>query len=259
MIGMDCTCLNSVISEPVVPTIPVSEQLGIVPEQGKDDLCGLCSSTSCLCQDLGLRPTPLHIPESIISSDSSTQGTKRKLSKQPATMVQPSATESFPMEIDFTSVFASVSQRDDVPVGGCGFCSDSTPCVCRTNTLPPLLSDSSSIIHKDHPKVVRRNSGKRPQIEDIRTLTCPGPLVDSFMTIASGNSGCTGEPGAQEHRNISNCRDMLTMPVGSDVDIILSDLIKKIRDSGIFYTDTTSANQETCKEMRRDIGYVPAL
>jgi hypothetical protein len=103
------------------------------------------------------------------------------------------------MEIDFTSSFTSSlsppTHRDSLLSGGCGFCSDGTPCICLQNTLPPLQSDLSALTQEAHPEAIRRGGGRRPQVNDVKSFGSSIPRVGSPMTIASGNGGCTGEPG----------------------------------------------------------------
>lgn len=194
VIGKDCACLSTLgDNTPQGITIPNSPEESPDP---KDDACGLCSSTSCLCQELGLRDSA---PTNPSDSPPSTpqQRTKRKRSK-PASPLLPTP-DPYPMEIDFTNSFTStlspISRRDGLPNGGCGFCSDGTPCVCLQNTLPPLQSDLSALIPEAHPEAIRRGGGKRPQMTDVKVVGSSILRVGSPMTIASGNGGCTGEPG----------------------------------------------------------------
>jgi hypothetical protein len=195
VIGKDCVCLSTALADNTSQSIMIPNSPEESPET-KDDACGLCSSTSCLCQDLGLRDSA---PTQSSHSPPSTplQGTKRKRSN-PTSPLLPTP-DPYPMEIDFTNSFTStlspISRRDGLPNGGCGFCSDGTPCVCLQNTLPPLQSDLSSLIPEAHPEAIRRGGGKRPQMADVKVVGSSIPRVGSPRTIASGNGGCTGEPG----------------------------------------------------------------
>src|SRR5437762_1915089 len=76
VVGKDCACLNNVIPETPAPILPppLSSES---QEPASEDRCGLCSSTSCLCEDLGIRNGSSH-PSETSSADSPTQGTKRK-------------------------------------------------------------------------------------------------------------------------------------------------------------------------------------
>lgn len=200
VVGKDCACLNDVVSEPSAPiTLPYTSSEST--EQASEDRCGLCSSDSCLCEDIGIRSVPSHPPEAS-SPHSSTQGAKRKRPKSLSSSLVPSL-ESYPMEIDFTSSFmntvSSSSHRDGLPNDGCGFCSNGTPCVCLPNTLPRLQSDFSSVVPEAHPEVIRRGAGRRPFVDHVKTLDGLIPRVSSPMTITSGNAGCTGEPGAPQN------------------------------------------------------------
>src|SRR5436190_8759403 len=76
VVGKDCACLNNVVPETPAPILlpPISSES---QEPASEDRCGLCSSTSCLCEDLGIRNSSLHLSDTS-SADSATQGTKRK-------------------------------------------------------------------------------------------------------------------------------------------------------------------------------------
>jgi len=59
VLGKDCACLSAAVGDTSPPqqqsiTIPQSPEQDL-ETTSKDDACGLCSSGSCLCQDLGLR------------------------------------------------------------------------------------------------------------------------------------------------------------------------------------------------------------
>jgi hypothetical protein len=197
VIGKDCACLNNVTVETTTHGINIPQ----TPKETIDvtnDPCGLCSNGSCLCKDLGIRGTePNQLDPSTPPSPS--QGMKRKRSATPPSQRLLPTPEAYPMEIDFTSSFSSIlsptARRDGIPSGGCGFCSDSTPCVCLQNTLPPLQSDLSSIVPEAHPEAIRRGGGKRPGMTDVKVVGTAVPRVGSPQTIASGNGGCTGIPG----------------------------------------------------------------
>jgi hypothetical protein len=229
VVGKDCICLATAVNEMEGQNVPLPARQAKVERRNEADSCGLCTSGSCLCEELGIRPSTTDE-----SAPSSSQGTKRKRSISPAPHPQ-----QYPMEIDFTSSFSSAlsptSTRDEIATGGCGFCSDGTPCVCLQNTLPPLLSGSAG--QEVHPEAIRRAGGKRPIINDVKVLPSSVPRVGSPDTIASGNGGCTGEPGTSPpspspSHNV-NSRDVYAMSLRSNVDVILSNIIKDIGNAGI--------------------------
>ena len=196
IVGKDCLCLSSATGETSAPSITVPQSPIKDSPETPDADCGLCSSSSCLCQDLGIRDSQQLDPP----SPTSPMNLKRKRSKPPTSSTPFLPTpQSYPMEIDFTSSFTSslspTTHRDSLLSGGCGFCSDGTPCICLQNTLPPLQSDLSALTQEAHPEAIRRGGGRRPQVNDVKIFGSSIPRVGSPMTIASGNGGCTGEPG----------------------------------------------------------------
>jgi hypothetical protein len=119
--------------------------------------CGFCSAEQCLCKDIGIRETN-PTKEEPPTPGSPPQGTKRKRVKTPVE-------QNHPMEIDFTTSFTgslSPTGRREIPSGGCGFCSESTPCVCLQNPLLP-----------QQPDYILRETRAKPRSTD-----------------------CTGEPGS---------------------------------------------------------------
>jgi len=205
VLGKDCACLSAAVGDTSPPqqqsiTIPQSPEQDL-ETTSKDDACGLCSSGSCLCQDLGLRDSAPKTSSSPSPPSTPPQSTKRKRSKPSASSLLLPTPTAYPMEIDFTTSFTSTfsppssSRRDELPNGGCGFCSDGTPCVCLQNTLPPLQTDLTALVPEAHPEAIRRGGGRRPQMTDVNVVGNSVPRVGSPATIASGNGGCTGEPG----------------------------------------------------------------
>ena len=195
--GKDCACLNSVVAESAAQPVHIPQTTEDKSDDTMDEKCGLCSSNSCLCEDLGIRGTRQLQPISSLPT-SPTHGIKRKRSGTPSSSPIEPAPETFPMEIDFTSTFSSVTKNPQINVlstDSCGFCSAGTPCVCLPNTLPPIQVDTSTIVAEAYPEALRRSGGRRPQVNDVKIPVGPVPNVGSPMTIASGNGGCTGEPG----------------------------------------------------------------
>jgi hypothetical protein len=198
VVGKDCACLNASTIDTTEASVSASQISNAASERANEDRCGLCSSSSCLCEDLGIRNTSSQLSERS-SLDSPIQGTKRKRSNLRSPPLVPSP-DSFPMEIDFTTSFMTTlsptSLRDRLPNDGCGFCSNGTPCVCLPNTLPPLQADFTSMIPEAHPEAVRRGGGRKPLADDVKIISGHIPRTGSPMNIASRNGGCTGEPGA---------------------------------------------------------------
>lgn len=189
VLGKDCVCINVNPAE----TSPVRSA-------EREARCGLCSDGSCICEDLGLRDKEVVDTSTSTAPQSPPQGIKRKRSSSSKSPPLLSPSESFPMEIDFTTAFMSnslpsSSMGGGVPRGGCGFCSEGTPCVCLPNTLPPLQVDSVPITPRAHPEALRRNGGQRPKVIDVSLSDGLVPAVGSPRTIASGNGRCTGVPG----------------------------------------------------------------
>jgi hypothetical protein len=199
VVGKDCLCLSSALGETSAPSIAVPQSSINDSPKTPDTHCGLCLSTSCICQDLGIRDSQQTEP----SPPTSPVNLKRKRSKPTSSGPLLPTPQSYPMEIDFTSSFTSslspTTRRDSLLGEGCGFCSDGTPCICLQNTLPPLQSDLSALTQEAHPEAIRRGGGKRPQVNDVKIFGGSIPRVGSPMTIASGNGGCTGEPGTKYH------------------------------------------------------------
>ena len=195
--GKDCACLNSVVPEPTAQSVQMSETTNDNTEDLMDEKCGLCSSNSCLCEDLGIRSSRQVQPISPPNT-SPTHGVKRKRAGTPPSQPVEPAPESYPMEIDFTSAFSSAArntQNNVLPSESCGFCAPGTPCVCLPNTLPPIQTEPSSIVPEAHPGSLHPSGGRTHQVNDVKIPFGPVPRVGSPMTIASGNGGCTGEPG----------------------------------------------------------------
>jgi hypothetical protein len=207
VVGKDCACFNAinetVVVREAVPLRPRAAKVEVTTEE-KEDSCGLCSSTSCICEKLGLRTseTSHEVTEPPPRSPTPSSLKRKRSHSPPTTPLLPTA-QTFPMEIDFTSSFTNTlspeSRRQELPNGGCGFCSDGTPCVCLQNTLPPLLSNLNSIVPEAHPEAIRRGAGRRSTVDDVKIVGGAVPRVGSPMTIASGKSGCTGVPGTQSN------------------------------------------------------------
>jgi len=260
--GNDCACLNSVVAEPTAQLTRIPETAEDSPEDTADEKCGLCSSGSCLCEDLGIRST--RQKESTSSSQTSpTQGIKRKRSGTPPSAPVNPAPVSYPMEIDFTSAFSKAPvnyQSNSLPSDSCGFCSPGTPCVCLPNTRSPIQSEPSPI-SEARPEGLRRNGGRRPQINNVKIPGGVVPRVGSPITIATGDDGCTGEPGNRPPIfwiEVNN-RHVFAMSGRSDVNVILSDFVTKIGDPGVVRAVTPTADEETGDERSDDGGYVFAV
>jgi hypothetical protein len=248
VIGKDYTWLNNVMVD-TLENATSSEPIKNNPDEEKEDTCGLCSSSSCLCEDLGIR----NIPSQETTTSSHIQGTKRKRPKSPLTLIVPN-TQSLPMEIDFTSSFTNILspafQRDSVSSDGCGFCTAGTPCVCLPSTLPPFQSDLSMATPEAHPEAICRGGGKRPQVNNIKIIGGPVPRIGTLTTIASGNGECTGKPGISLPLNQVNSRDMFAMSIRSRVDVILSGSVQDVGDSAVICMVTASANHEPFCEQK---------
>ena len=176
IVGKDCACINNVTLEMnTTPGINISETPRGTTDV--DEACGFCSTNSCICKDLGIRETEPQNQQPA-TPPSPSQGMKRKRGTPPPPLLP--GPDSYPMEIDFTNSFTNIlspiSRKEGIPSGGCGFCSESTPCVCLQNTLPPPQSDLSSIL---------------PEVKAERS-----PVSRVFpQTTSSISIGCTGEPG----------------------------------------------------------------
>lgn len=190
VLGKDCVCLNVTATE-IAP--PISKR--------NEDGCGLCSEASCICEDLGIRDKSTDATPATATSTphpAIPHGIKRKRSSYQKSSPLLPVSESFPMEIDFTTAFSNNSSPssntgDGLPRGGCGFCTVGTPCVCLPNTLPPLQAFSAPITPHAHPEALRRNGGRKPRVDDMGLVGGSVPLVGSPRTI--GNGGCTRVPG----------------------------------------------------------------
>jgi len=204
VLGKDCACLSSIVADDVPTMTGSSIQSNQVVNNlssadGEDETCGLCSATSCLCSDLGIRKVPSTHRTTSVDIPLRQVNNKRKRLKAP--IISESSTlsqDSFPMEMDFTSSFTnaiSASQHNGFPSDGCGFCSNGTPCVCRENKLPPLRSNVSGAIREAPPEASHRAGGLRPQASDVAIAGGPVAQLVSSATIASGKGGCTVEPG----------------------------------------------------------------
>ena len=211
VLGKDCVCIN---------IAPAEEST--VRSANKEARCGLCSDGSCICEDLGLRKKDEFFDTTLTTAPQSPpRGKKRKRSSSKSPAPSPPS-ETFPMEIDFTTTFLSNSLPSSsvgagIPKGGCGFCSEGTPCVCLPNTLPPLQVDSVPITRRVHPEALRRNGGQIPMVIDVSLSDGLVPAVGSPRTIASGNGGCTGVPGTYPRPPEIPAdippRDVPTMPI----------------------------------------------
>ena len=166
IVGKDCTCINDV-GAMNVSTLQSGNE---TRTDDNDESCGLCSSTSgsCLCEELGIRNR-----SDKTMATSTTQIAKRKRSGS----LVPVNTPLFPMEIDFTAAFSG-ARRDELPNGGCGFCADSSTCICVANTLPPIKSD------------IPASTTATAEVESrmVSTELLRGTPMSIDVT-------CTGEPG----------------------------------------------------------------
>lgn len=135
--------------------LPVATDTSSSKDESDDD-CGVCTKDDCICETIGIKgsksqvSTPkFHIPEYTSdavplkrqrASGNKTHGFKKLNPRKES------------MEIDFTEVFAKVSQESNAPprkrsrtsyssdagplgcpsdpVDRCGFCADGTPCLC---------------------------------------------------------------------------------------------------------------------------------
>jgi hypothetical protein len=235
VVGKDCVCLSNVTAE-TTATINIAR----TPQETTvdDEACGLCSTGSCICKDLGIRDAePQNQQPS--TPDSPSQGTKRKRSPTPAVQALLPTSDSYPLEIDFTSSFTNAlsptSRREGIPVGGCGFCSDSTPCVCLQNTLPPLQSDLSSIL----PEVKVEKSGRS---------RVPAP-----NNTASVSMGCTGEPGILSlfKANVGTCLQCRMDPMST---LFCQTLSKKLETP---VSSIRSTARQPKKERKKEDTFLP--
>jgi hypothetical protein len=235
VLGKDCVCIN------VNPA-----EASPVRSEDQEARCGLCSDGSCICEDLGLRKKEVADTSPSTAPHSPPQGIKRKRSSSSKSPPLLTPSETFPMEIDFTTAFMSNSLPSSsmgvgVPRGGCGFCSEGTPCVCLPNTLPPLQLDSVPITPRAHPEALRRNGGQKPKVMDVSLSDGLVPAVGSPRTIASGNGGCTGVPGtslplaplSRYRRLLPLFRNLPSMPIRSKVNSLLPNPLHKTRNPSL--------------------------
>lgn len=216
-----------------------------ISHKGSD--CGVCVKDDCICESLGLRSSKgqsssssprtgpqFHIPDYTASPVPLKRRRRTSVKANPFKKLPDPSDSS---EIDFTEVFAKVSQTDGlpprkrrmssrmVPVGSmgnsdrCGVCAPGTPCTCAGNkTLSPLTvsggarypSFSRNLPQESSPNTAHRNRLPSISSHDYQPLASPisvvpvdqlflGPSGDRSKSASEG--GCTGNPG-----NCSQCR-----------------------------------------------------
>lgn len=167
-----------------------------------DESCGVCEKDDCLCESIGLKE-PKHKPHTAAPQAAV------PLKRRPSTTIQKPVEQVELLEIDFTATFArkkrsKKSQQhhpspkkptsNEITGDGsnCGFCEDGLPCMCKGNTLPPLVSG------EDH------STPKLPTLHPsppIQEPTVTATSVVNTTNSSSSTSGCTGNPG-----NCMQCR-----------------------------------------------------
>lgn len=180
VVGKNCTCLNDVAGADT-QTKQASDDMDA---GDNDDTCGLCSGTSCLCEELGIRNR---------SGGGSTS--KRKRSKSHETTS--SNAQLFSMETDFTSSFHCITPPNRLPGGTCGFCPDPSACVCLDDALQSVQIDEhtfATITAGANTRSESQTAAVTPTSGDGESRNPPGSRIILHLLITGTCIQCRSDP-----------------------------------------------------------------